>query len=438
MAAGGNPKGGQHIGVFGGTFDPIHTGHLIVAECALDQLGLERVLFVPAKRSPLKPDREMASDAHRLRMVELAIEGHAGFAISRVDLDRPAPSYTVDTLAAIQNLFGPDTELHFIMGGDSLADLLAWREPERILEMARIAAYERPAADIALETLSAGLPALFDRIDWIEGPRMGISASAIRAARSEGHSVRYQVPDKVLDHMERAGLYTEASDPSPKTQSDTSDQGPLSIRDRFFALPELLIASNNQGKVRDFRELLDALGWTGKLLSPADLGLDLDVVEDGENYAANALLKAQAFASATGLPALADDSGIEVDALDGFPGLHSARWHPGSDADRMMALLERMQDVPTEARTARYRAAVVLLIPAENSALEHSQAGYGDGSVEGRLAIHPSGGGGFGYDPIFLVEDGGHEGSRTMAELSEDEKNAPSHRARALIDLVAP
>ena len=194
--------------------------------------------------------------------------------------------------------------------------------------------------------------------------------------------------------------------------------------------PRLLLATGNAGKLRELRHLLEGPGTV--LLTPADLSLDgFDVEETGATFEANALLKARAFAEAAGLPALADDSGLEVDALDGFPGVRSARWAPGSDADRVLALLERMQQVSPEDRGARFRSVVALAWPGPDA-----QSVTASGTVEGRIAGSARGEAGFGYDPIFLVEDGGHDGSRTMAELSAEEKNRLSHRARAIGAIV--
>ncbi|RIL09457.1 non-canonical purine NTP pyrophosphatase, RdgB/HAM1 family [bacterium] len=192
--------------------------------------------------------------------------------------------------------------------------------------------------------------------------------------------------------------------------------------------PRLLVATLNPGKRRELRRLLADLPTA--LVGPADLGLDLDVAETGDTFAANAALKAHAFAAAAGMPALADDSGIEVDALGGFPGVRSARWAPGSDADRVAALLARLADVPLPDRTARFRAVVVLAWP-DGTVLD------AEGVVEGRIAERAVGTGGFGYDPVFLVEDGGYDGRRTMAELSAEAKDRLSHRGRAVRRLSA-
>jgi XTP/dITP diphosphohydrolase len=191
-------------------------------------------------------------------------------------------------------------------------------------------------------------------------------------------------------------------------------------------MTRLLVATTNRGKLRELTALLADLGL--ELVTPADVGLDLDVPETGATFAANALLKARAFAAASGLPTLADDSGLEVDDLDGFPGVQSARWVPGSDADRVAALLARIADVPAPRRTARFRSVAALAWP-------DGHAETADGHVEGRIAAAPRGDGGFGYDPVFLVEDGGYAGDCTMAELPPAEKNRLSHRARAVAGL---
>ncbi len=192
----------------------------------------------------------------------------------------------------------------------------------------------------------------------------------------------------------------------------------------------LLLATTNPGKLREFRRLLDGCGW--KLVSPGELGLSLDVTEDGATYAENARIKAEAWAEAAGLPALADDSGIEVDALDGRPGLHSARYGgPGlDDAGRTALLLDELAGVPDERRTARYQAVIAIALGAQSSVVSprrfagpHSFAG----TQEGRVAHAPAGCGGFGYDPVFLLADG-----RTQAQLNDDEKDEISHRGQGL------
>ncbi len=191
----------------------------------------------------------------------------------------------------------------------------------------------------------------------------------------------------------------------------------------------LLMATNNAHKVTEFRRLLSGLPF--ELVTPKEIGLDLDVVEVGATFRENAALKAHAFAKASGLPSLADDSGIEVDALGGRPGVQSARYGgPGlSDEDRARLLLGELDGVPDEKRTCRYRVALVLASPdGSEQAVE--------GTCEGRVAGSPAGAGGFGYDPIFFVPSHG----QTIAQMGPEAKDAISHRgkaARALAKLLS-
>ena len=185
-------------------------------------------------------------------------------------------------------------------------------------------------------------------------------------------------------------------------------------------MPKLLIATNNAGKVWEFRQLLDGCGW--ELVTPADLGIALDVEETGQTYLENATMKAVAFAKASGLTALADDSGLEVDALDGRPGILSARYAGPdlTDAERAGELLKELAGVPDEERTARFRCVIAI-------AKNEDDVRSVEGTVEGRIAREPKGENGFGYDPVFLLP--GRE--LTAAELTPDEKHAVSHRGVA-------
>ena len=185
-------------------------------------------------------------------------------------------------------------------------------------------------------------------------------------------------------------------------------------------MKQLLIATNNIGKMEEMRALLE--GLPAELVTPADVGIELHVNEDGKTYAENAEKKGAAFARATGLVSLADDSGLEVDALGGAPGLHSARYlaKPGAtDADRRRYLLENLQDKPRP-WLARFRAAVAIAIPGGSVQVL-------EGQCPGEIIPEERGTSGFGYDPIFFIPELG----RTMAELGMEEKNRISHRARA-------
>jgi XTP/dITP diphosphohydrolase len=187
----------------------------------------------------------------------------------------------------------------------------------------------------------------------------------------------------------------------------------------------VLIATNNKGKVGEIKALLEGLGLA--LLTPADLGLVLDVAEDGQTYAENADKKATAFAQASGMIALGDDSGLEVDALGGQPGLHSHRFCPipnATDADRRHYLLERLGDQPRP-WTAHFRATVAVALPS-------GEVKLATGQCEGEIIPDERGTNGFGYDPIFFIPDLGH----TMAELEMIEKNCFSHRARAIQNAI--
>jgi XTP/dITP diphosphohydrolase len=184
---------------------------------------------------------------------------------------------------------------------------------------------------------------------------------------------------------------------------------------------KLCIGTTNQGKQRELIELLS--DWPGEIVSPQEIGLDLEVEETGQTFAEIAAQKALAYARATGMPALADDSGLEVDALDGAPGIYTARYAgPGaSDADRYQKLLQELEGTPIKDRTARFRCAAAVALP-------DGTVKVAEGICEGMIALEPLGMNGFGYDPVFYLPDLGV----TMAQLSEETKNAISHRARAI------
>ena len=190
-------------------------------------------------------------------------------------------------------------------------------------------------------------------------------------------------------------------------------------------MPKLLLATNNRGKIAEMKALLEGLAI--ELLTPASIDLDLEVPEDGQSYAENAVRKAEAFARSSGLVSLADDSGLEVDILDGRPGLHSHRFAPqadATDADRRRYLLGQLRDKPNP-WTARFRATVAIAVPGQETRIV-------SGTCEGEIIPEERGSNGFGYDPIFLI----HEYGRTMAELTMDEKNHLSHRARAVTNAI--
>lgn len=194
------------LGILGGTFDPPHFGHLRLAEAALMQLSLDQVLFAPVGVQPLKQEERSSTPEHRARMVELAIADEPRFALSRADLDRPGPHYTIDLLTIIRQQY-PDARLWFIMGEDSLSDLLRWRDPERIIQLARLAVLRRPGYEPDWPTLDRVLPDLRAQIDWIEQAEIDISATDIRQRAQQGQPIDALVPPKVIEFIRAQHLY---------------------------------------------------------------------------------------------------------------------------------------------------------------------------------------------------------------------------------------
>jgi nicotinate-nucleotide adenylyltransferase len=200
----------MRVGVLGGTFDPPHLGHLILAQEAVQTLGLSEVLFVPTGEPWRKAGRELSPRDHRLAMVRLAVGDNPQLAVSTAEVDRPGPSYSAETLAELREQFGSETELFFIMGADSLTDFPHWHEPHRILELARLAVAERVPLDDA--GLQEGIPeelaeALRERVVWVPMPLVAISASAVRERVRRGLSIRYWVSPAVEEYIHDHGLY---------------------------------------------------------------------------------------------------------------------------------------------------------------------------------------------------------------------------------------
>lgn len=191
----------------GGTFDPIHLGHLAVAEEAREVLDLDRVLFVPAGRPPHKDAGDVSPIEHRLAMVELAIAGNPAFQVSRIEVDRPGPSYTVDT---VESLAANGHRLTLILSAETFGELPTWHEPWRLFEVAAVAVAPRwgyAAPD--LEWFAAAFPGREDRVRYLEGPRLGVSSTALRARVAAGRSIRYLVPEPVAAYIAANNLYAE-------------------------------------------------------------------------------------------------------------------------------------------------------------------------------------------------------------------------------------
>ena len=192
------------VGVFGGTFDPVHVGHLAIAQAALECVPLDRVIFVPARRSPLKDRGPFASEQDRLAMLRAAVEGEPRFAVSTVELDREGTSYTVDTLERLRG----EGELYLVIGADAAADFHRWRSPERVRELAVLLVASRPGtAD----------PPRDERLIVFDAPCLDISSRELRARAARGRSLRYLVPDAARRHLETERLYRTTEDPPRKT-----------------------------------------------------------------------------------------------------------------------------------------------------------------------------------------------------------------------------
>jgi len=198
------------IGILGGTFNPPHMGHLVMAQEALDQLDLDRVVLMPVAVPPHKEAREDPGADARVELCRLAVGDDDRLEVSTLEVDRGGASYTVDTLRTFHDL-EPEHDLIFIVGGDMAQSLPAWREPEAILQLARLAVAEREGVrreDIArrLEPLHAG-----DRVLFFDMPRIDVSSSAIRRRVAEGRPIRYLVPDAVAEAIADRGLYRQAA-----------------------------------------------------------------------------------------------------------------------------------------------------------------------------------------------------------------------------------
>lgn len=198
---------GVRLGVLGGTFDPVHRGHLALAAAARDELGLGRVLFVPAGQPWRKAGRSIALDEDRLAMLQRALEGEAGLEIATLELERAGPSYTVDTLEALRAEV-PGAEMFFILGEDALSDLPNWVRPEGVLELAKLAVARRcGGAGEADAGAGRRLPGLAERVAWLAMPVVEVSATEIRERVCRGLPIGEMVPAAVEAYIREHGLY---------------------------------------------------------------------------------------------------------------------------------------------------------------------------------------------------------------------------------------
>jgi nicotinate-nucleotide adenylyltransferase len=199
-------RAGDRVGLFGGSFNPPHLAHLAVAEAARDQVGLDRVVWMPASVPPHKQHRHLPAPEHRLAMTRLAVEGNEAFVVSDLETAREGVSYTVDTVRTLQETY-PKTDFRLLLGGDSLAQFGSWVQPEEIVSRVPLIVYPRPGADLAHVA-----PYVMARATLLDRPLLDPSSTAIRRLLRAGRSVRYLVPDAVLTYAAEHRLYDGLDD----------------------------------------------------------------------------------------------------------------------------------------------------------------------------------------------------------------------------------
>jgi nicotinate-nucleotide adenylyltransferase len=198
--------GHRRLGVMGGTFDPIHNGHLAAAREVARRLGLDEVVFIPAGHPWQKQDRDITDVEHRFRMVVIATQDEPGMSVSRIDIEREGPTYSVDTLRDLRAAH-PHAELFFITGADALAGLPTWRDPQEVVSLAHLVGVTRPGYDLEAARLQAGLPE--GVVTLLEIPGVEVSASECRERASSGESLDGLVPEAVANHIRDHGLYRD-------------------------------------------------------------------------------------------------------------------------------------------------------------------------------------------------------------------------------------
>ena len=196
------------VGIMGGTFDPIHIAHLIIAEQARTQLALDRVVFIPAGEPWMKGEHTVTEAARRVDMVKMAISSNEAFSLSLSEVERSGPTYTVDTLEQLLGELGYDTQLFLLLGWDSLAEMIAWKAPYRVSKMATVAAFPRPGFNRPeIAVLERTMPGIAGRIIVMDTPCLEISSTGIRKRIADGGSVRYLVPETVGQYIADNRLY---------------------------------------------------------------------------------------------------------------------------------------------------------------------------------------------------------------------------------------
>lgn len=197
------------VGILGGTFDPVHTGHLIIAEEVREVLGLDEVLFMPCGQPWLKLERPITPAVHRMEMVRLAIDASPQFKSNELEIKRPGPSYSVDTMVEFKEQLGAQADLFFIVGCDALVELAKWKEPQRLIQLCKLVAVPRLNFNLSdLKALENSVPGVNEQVIHVAAPIIDISSSQIRERVGRGLSIRYLVPEKVEEYIRRQRLYS--------------------------------------------------------------------------------------------------------------------------------------------------------------------------------------------------------------------------------------
>ena len=203
----------MNIGILGGTFDPVHLGHLSIASAALGQAALEKILFIPAGQPRLKQSEPSASVDHRLEMVRLATLDIPNYQVCDIEAHRPGPTYSVDTLVELSDKLGPTADLFFILGLDVLGQLDRWKEPERVLELCQLLVLDRPGEQgFDWTGFYSRIPEAKDRVQVVTAPLVDVSATDLRKRTTAGEPLEGQVPDAVAEYIRQQGLYLTASE----------------------------------------------------------------------------------------------------------------------------------------------------------------------------------------------------------------------------------
>jgi nicotinate-nucleotide adenylyltransferase len=199
------------VGVFGGTFDPIHMGHLAVAKSIQTTLNLDKVVFVPAGQPWMKAGTPVVPVKDRVAMVRLAVARRKAFELSTIEADRPGPSYAVDTMDTLRRQLGTGSDLFFLLGSDALMDIAKWKEPQRLIRLCQLVAFARPGCQLLrMEALEAAVPGVSKRVIFVEVPQVDIRATDIRRRVAEGRSIQRLVPRAVERYILEHGLYGAA------------------------------------------------------------------------------------------------------------------------------------------------------------------------------------------------------------------------------------